>query len=203
MKPKPYTEEETAILRAIYPVQGVRAVQERLPHRSLISIQVMASKLGVKSPLRNGKPWSAGETDQLAAESRFMSHAEIGEELGRSLDAVYAKARREGFLPGGKGFHWTEEEDQFLHASFSQGLSLEQVTAAMPLRTLQGVMARARRIGAWVEVEKNWSPDELSCLQSYLGDSTAGFPQLPGRSVGAIKGKLKRLRALGRTALPA
>ena len=65
MRADSYSAEELAILKAVYPVGGCRSVHEQLPHRRLISIEVRASKLGLRSGVAIARDWSQAEDDAL------------------------------------------------------------------------------------------------------------------------------------------
>jgi hypothetical protein len=61
-----YTSEELALLHEHFPIGGAKACAKFMPGRSVKSISVKASKLGVKCPKRGGKRmWTAAEVGVL------------------------------------------------------------------------------------------------------------------------------------------
>jgi hypothetical protein len=57
--PKAWTSKELEIVKEVYPKGGPKAVQERIPHRTLMAIQAFASKHKIASrKRRRAKPTS-------------------------------------------------------------------------------------------------------------------------------------------------
>jgi len=108
-KPPAWTGEEIAILREVYPSQGLKGVADLLPERSWTAIHVMASKLGIKCELVTDAPKTKlqGERLERAIEMREVrgwSFERIGAELGvcesSACNAVMiALCERKGYRP--------------------------------------------------------------------------------------------------------
>jgi hypothetical protein len=105
-----WTADELAELRRVFPVGGTKAALELLPGRSWYSIQVKASKLGLKmaSPNWGGRGMTvAGDELEEAIrlrEAEGWGFGRIGAHLGRAEASVtnavlIALCRRKGYTP--------------------------------------------------------------------------------------------------------
>lgn len=108
-KAPPWTSEEIAVLREIYPDGGLNAVTDLLPERSWQAIYVMANKLGIRTtalpPAPKAKLQGAAlERAIVMREEQGWSFARIGAELGVSESGacnavMVALCTRKGFRP--------------------------------------------------------------------------------------------------------
>lgn len=108
-KPPAWTRQELAILRDVYPREGINGAVDALPDRSWTAICVMASKLQIRSPVVGKAPTPLLTGDRLEhaimrRERDGWSFARIGEELGvcesSACNAVLiALCPRKGFTP--------------------------------------------------------------------------------------------------------
>ena len=105
-----WTREEVAILREHYPEGGLKAVLEKLPHRTWHAIHMKAQKLGIKCERKHdGGRRFCLTGDQLAQairlrENEGWSFAKIGAHLGRAEATVTnaviaAQCVRQGYTP--------------------------------------------------------------------------------------------------------
>lgn len=104
-----WTSEEVAVLREIYPEQGINGVTDLLPERSWQAIYVMANKLGIRSSAVPAAPNTALQGERLEQaiqlrEEQCWSFARIGANYGISEAAatnaiLIALCPRKGFRP--------------------------------------------------------------------------------------------------------
>lgn len=210
-----YTPEELKTLMRVYPIAGKHGVHELLPHRSLLSIQVRASKLGLQSGSSHMQPTRKQEfTSALISSNPHVSPVSIataiskrernGEPLGKNgripvaeakYEKMYHSRAREGF-----GSHWTQSDLDRLESIMQNGGAIEDGVAAFaPHRTHESVLAQARRMGLLKQQENSWwNSLEIEQLRAHLaqgGDLNGAMALFPHRSRLSIKTKIRRIRA--------
>lgn len=145
-----YTDAEIEILKREYPILGVRRVHELLPHRSLISIQVRASKLGLKSGVSALQEWSSREDAALTKayqKGNGLTDAIEAQALSlRTPNMISSRARRLGLKARGYGSHWTDQEIIDLSDMLDANQSVDEICRKLPLRTREAIVAQAGRI---------------------------------------------------------
>jgi hypothetical protein len=111
-----WSADEVAILRAHYPLGGIKAVCERLPHRSVYSIRVKLHKLGIKceQPQQNAPRCVLSGADLEEAirlrEDESWSFERIGARFGCSESGASNAVLNELCVRKG---HTPAERDQF------------------------------------------------------------------------------------------
>lgn len=120
-----WTPEEDAIVREGYAqARGCRQISDQLRGRSPAAVSTRAGKLGL---VVHARGWNSREDRLLADLCRAgMEPARIATRLGRTPDALRARARRLGVpLPasrqiGQRGRHWSAADDALLRAHHAQ-----------------------------------------------------------------------------------
>ncbi|BBC99123.1 hypothetical protein [Sphingobium sp. YG1] len=129
-----WTSQEIAILRDVYPAEGINGAADALPDRSWHAIAVMASRLAIRSPVQTDAPKSALNGAELEEAIRLReqlgwSFARIGAQFGVSESAagnavLIALCPRKGYVPAqrdAKG-RLTQEGLERLRLMLRQGL---------------------------------------------------------------------------------
>lgn len=108
-KAKLWDEQDTQLLKDLYAVAGARKVAE-MTGRALSAVLKKAQALGVKSHRREmirvsegpHEVWTESDDEKLRLHYATKDHAALASMLGRSEQALYARARKLGIQRGGK-----------------------------------------------------------------------------------------------------
>jgi hypothetical protein len=150
----PWSEAETALLRAQWPAGVPTAAIAAALGRSTMAVRQRALLLGLRRPSGRaiaGRPWTADDLAQLR--QRWLAGepaADIAAALDRTSKAIRMKARKLA-LPrrqsgGGGRPRWTAPERDHLRRQWQAGIPVAEIAAALG-RTSKAIREAARRLG--------------------------------------------------------
>lgn len=199
-----WTEEENAILREHYPIEGRKAF-DRLPNRTATACDVHVSVLGLR---HNGRNWSEREEGILRQYYRAEGPDVCKRLPGRTQMACALRARRLGVqMDSSKRYirstSWTPEEEAILRRYYpSEGPNMYH---RLPGRTRAACAGRAATIGVAYRCTVRgghpvWTAEEDAILRAYYpAEGPAVFKRLPGRTYNACAQRAGKLGCILRT----
>lgn len=150
-----WTSQEIAILRDVFPREGVNGAAEALADRSWTAINLMASKLGLRSPVVGDAPKPRLQGAQLEEAIRLReeenwSFARIGATFGvaeaSACNAVLiALCPRKGFTPAQRDCHGRLTEEGLERVRLALRKGLKGVDIQLRLGVSASCVAEQRR----------------------------------------------------------
>jgi hypothetical protein len=154
--------------------------------------------------MAKSKPWTAEEVRQVRELGGKKNAREIGEQIGRTREAVLRMLHRLGVAGFGRGnqrLRWAEWELANLRLKAQMGKSAREICGLLG-KTRWQVSEQRRRLGLFRKTPRLWTPAEVEQLRAAVGVYTACEMTVRlGRSRGCINSKLEALGLkLNRTA---
>lgn len=137
---KPWSDEETAIMKTFYKNVSMTELQEKLPGRGEYAIRKQASRMGLCTP---PPEWTKDEEDILLKYYPTESRAVSQRLPGRS--AAACRARYHKIAPASMRKPWTTKEDRVLLQAIQIGND-QALMEMLPGRTLAACKQRARHL---------------------------------------------------------
>lgn len=137
-------------------------------------------------------PWTIQEMDYVEKNYSDMSCADIGQHLGRTVNAIRGMAQKLGCAPS-KTADWTDMEIDILRTTYASDLEIEDISKMLKGRTPVSVALKARNSGL-TRPEPFWQSDELETLSLwYPTEGKDVATRLPRRNEESVKIKAAKL----------
>lgn len=180
---RPWSTEETNLLRMLYPTTPNEDIAERIG-RTRNAVHMKARQL----QLRKMEFWSEQEDQCLREAYRVCGYDELARQLGRTLLAVKARGITLNLEP--KVPQWSDHEVRFLRETY--GTKDLSALAAELGRTRAAVAKKTREIG--LVRFRHWSSQDMRRLRALYPHCTAReLADKLGRSFNSVRYKAWQL----------
>jgi hypothetical protein len=167
------------------------ALARRL-RRPVEQVRARRRQLGLARP--GARRYTSAEDEVLRAE--WPSGADVdalARRLGRSADALRLRARQLGLHRPAPRRRWSASEDAIVRDGYANGLSCDEIAAALAQRTPTAVAARARRLGLATYARRWTTEDDIRLRRILPLCSVDHAARLLSRTPEGVRRRARRL----------
>ncbi|HEX5858176.1 MAG TPA: hypothetical protein VFY91_08715, partial [Microbacterium sp.] len=171
------------------------AVARRL-RRPADQVRARNRQLGLTRPA--SRRYTAAEDALIRTEWSTVTDVDaFARRLGRGTEALRLRAARLGVHRPPERRRWGASEDAVLRDGYNDGLTCDEIAAALQHRTATAVAARARKLGL-ATYARRWRPSDDARLRSILSErSIDDAARLLGRTPEAVRCRARKLGVAG------
>lgn len=190
---RPWSALEDAMLRQATTDVGLPATAlARRLRRPVEQVRARRRRLGLARP--GARRYTSADDEVLRAE--WPSGADVdalARRLGRSADALRLRARQLRLHRPAPRRRWSASEDAIVRDGYANGLSCDEVAAALAQRTPTAVAARARRLGLATYARRWTVEDDIRLRRILPRCSVDHAARLLSRTPEGVRRRARRL----------